>query len=246
VNPEIAAQLAAPFDSKSIGKLPRVTCGACSRAKGAGHCEKHERAKCSICQAYVSTQHIHIDYVGHADVTHRLLTVDPEWTWEPVAWDDRGLPALDLSADGDPIGLWMRLTVAGVTRYGYGSCPAGQSDAVKVLIGDALRNAALRFGVAWDLWAKGDRSDPSGENATGNASTVKRSAKPPAPAPAAPSGAVAVRIDIAKRSTELGMDLKAIDADFHEWSRGKSVGEADEATLRDYLAHLGKREASHG
>jgi len=250
VNPDIAAQLAAPFDSKEVGKLPRVTCGACSRAKGVGHCEKHERAKCSTCQAYVSTQHIHIDYVGHADVTHRLLTVDPEWTWEPVAWDERGLPALDLTADGEPIGLWMRLTVGGVTRYGYGSCPSGQSDAVKVLIGDALRNAALRFGVAWDLWAQGDRSDPSGENATGNASTAKRSAKPPtAPTPAPQEGGVtALRTDIAKaaRALDPPMDIEAIKGDFHEWSRGKAVGEADETTLRDYLAHLRKRETGHG
>ena len=25
------------------------------------------------------------DYVGHANVTDRLLEVDPEWTWSPVA-----------------------------------------------------------------------------------------------------------------------------------------------------------------
>ena len=249
MNPEIAAQLAAPFDDKSIGKLPRVTCGACSRAKGVGHCEKHQRAKCSICQAYVSTQHIHIDYVGHADVTHRLLTVDPEWTWEPVGTDERGLPALDLGADGEPVGLWILLTVAGMTRLGYGSCPSGQGDAVKVLIGDALRNAALRFGVAWDLWAKGDRSDPSGENATGNAATAKRATKPPtAPASEPPpvSGVTALRVDIAKaaRALEPPMDIEAINADFHQWSRGKAVGEADEATLRDYLAHLRKQGGS--
>lgn len=85
-----------------------------------------------------------LDYVGHAAVTDRLLTVDPEWTWEPFALDANGLPALDSSRN-----LWIRLTVCGVTRIGVGD---GKS--LKECIGDAIRNAAMRFGVALDLWAK--------------------------------------------------------------------------------------------
>ena len=87
-----------------------------------------------------------------ADVTERLLTIDPFWQWEPFALDEQGLPALDTDDLGHPIGMWIRLTILGVTRPGYGSCPSRQSDAVKVLIGDAIRNAAMRFGVALDLW----------------------------------------------------------------------------------------------
>ena len=112
---------------------------------------------------------IQIDYVGHADVTRRLLEADPEWNWEPVATDEHGLPVFDTGQNGQPVGLWIKLTVGGVTRLGYGSVPASQSDAVKVLIGDALRNAAMRFGVALDLWAKGDRADPTAENSSGAA-----------------------------------------------------------------------------
>lgn len=85
-----------------------------------------------------------LDFVGHAAVTDRLLTVDPEWTWEPLAVDDRGLPVLDHAGN-----LWIRLTICGVTRIGVGD---GKS--AKECIGDALRNAAMRFGVALDLWAK--------------------------------------------------------------------------------------------
>lgn len=88
-----------------------------------------------------------LDYVGHADLTARLLDVDPAWTWEPVAFGPDGLPAYDAKG-----GLWIRLTVAGVTRLGYGDGPDP-----KQRIGDALRNAAMRFGAALDLWAKGDR-----------------------------------------------------------------------------------------
>jgi hypothetical protein len=99
----------------------------------------------SIKQAGVS-----LDYVGHADVTERLLDNDPAWTWAPVAFDVNGLPAFD--ADG---GLWITLTVNGVTRYGYGE-PQGRNafDARKGAIGNAIRNAAMRFGVALHLWQK--------------------------------------------------------------------------------------------
>ena len=93
---------------------------------------------------------ITLDYVGHADITERLLDCDPAWTWAPVAFDAQGLPAFD--ADG---GLWITLTVCGVTRYGYGE-PQGRNpfDARKGAIGNALRNAAMRFGVALALWQK--------------------------------------------------------------------------------------------
>jgi hypothetical protein len=82
----------------------------------------------------------------------RLLQVDPEWTWAPVAHDERGLPRLDEHG-----GLWISLTVCGVTRYGYGDAAGKKGpNAVKEAIGDAIRNAAMRFGVALDLWAKED------------------------------------------------------------------------------------------
>lgn len=97
-----------------------------------------------------------LDYVGHAAVTDRLLKVDPEWNWEPVAFDADGLPAFTRAANGAPVGLWIRLTIGGVSRLGFGSVAAGAFDAEKQLIGDALRNAAMRFGVALDLWAKSD------------------------------------------------------------------------------------------
>lgn len=85
-----------------------------------------------------------LDYVGHAATTDRLLAVDPHWTWEPMAKTVDGLPLLDSKGN-----LWIRLTVCGVTRIGVGDGPTA-----KVVIGDAIRNAAMRFGVALDLWSK--------------------------------------------------------------------------------------------
>lgn len=87
---------------------------------------------------------VQLDYVGHAAVTDRLLSIDPEWSWEPLGYDERGLPALDAEKN-----LWIKLTVCGVTRIGVGDGPD-----MKQRIGDALRNAAMRFGVALSLWSK--------------------------------------------------------------------------------------------
>jgi hypothetical protein len=93
---------------------------------------------------------LQLDYVSHAWVTDRLLQVDPAWSWKPLAFTDSGLPAFDSNG-----GLWIELTVCGVTRYGYGE-PQGRDkfDQTKGAIGNAIRNAAMRFGVALDLWAK--------------------------------------------------------------------------------------------
>lgn len=30
---------------------------------------------------------VDLDFVGHAVTTGRLLDIDPEWTWEPMAFD---------------------------------------------------------------------------------------------------------------------------------------------------------------
>jgi hypothetical protein len=46
--------------------------------------------------------------------------------------------------------------VLGKTIIGVGSCKADKDDAAKELIGDALRNAAMRFGIAINLWSKAD------------------------------------------------------------------------------------------
>jgi hypothetical protein len=97
-----------------------------------------------------------LDFVGHGFITARLLDVDPLWTWEPFALDEAGLPLLDETG-----GLWIRLTVCGVTRIGYGDAGGRKgNNAVKEAIGDALRNAGMRFGLALDLWTRGDPDAP--------------------------------------------------------------------------------------
>lgn len=147
------AKLREPFPEATVGKLPRSTCRACSDAHSKV-CDKHSKRECAACGNYMSNAHIHLDYVGHAEVTDRLLTVDPQWAWEPVAWTDAGLPLIAKGASGEWT-MWIRLTVCGVTRLGVGTVSGG-FDVEKQLIGDALRNAAMRFGVALDLWSKSE------------------------------------------------------------------------------------------
>lgn len=156
MNADQAKQLRAPFPADAVGKLPRVTCRACSNDKQRKHCDQHQRAKCQMCRNYISTAHRHLDYVGHAEVTDRLLQVDPGWDWQPVSFSsETGLPQGDRHG-----GLWIRLTVAGVTRLGYGHADGKEGpDAIKEAIGDAIRNAAMRFGVALDLWGATAKQD---------------------------------------------------------------------------------------
>jgi len=153
MTPEQAADLRKPFGPESIGKLPRVTCKAC-RDSESKNCAEHRKSKCGVCGNWITSAHIHLDYVGHAEITDRLIAVDPCWGWEPVAFGQDGLPHM---GNG---GLWIRLTVAGVTRLGFGSADGKTGpDAVKEMIGDALRNAAMRFGVGLDLWGAKFKDD---------------------------------------------------------------------------------------
>jgi len=137
-----------PFQSHQISKLPKPTKQQTDEVRA----DFKKGIRCLVCGGWHHPNVVHLDYVGHAALTDRLLDIDPEWNWEPLSLDEKGLPRLD--NDG---GLWIRLTVLGVTRLGYGDAQGKTGgDAMKERIGDALRNAAMRFGAALDLWHKGD------------------------------------------------------------------------------------------
>lgn len=134
------ADLRKPFPPNQISKLPKP------------YSKEAKKGDCKECGGYHGLPAMHLDYVGHAALTDRLLDVDPAWSWEPLAVGADGLPVID--RDG---GLWIKLTVCGVTRLGYGDAQGKTGgNATKERIGDALRNAAMRFGAALDLWHKGD------------------------------------------------------------------------------------------
>lgn len=138
--------LRVPFPENQISKLPKPM-------KKREEMDKLPKSTCKVCGQYHATSMVlHLDYVGHAALTDRLLDADPGWSWKPMSLDAMGYPAID--KDG---GMWIELTVCGVTRLGYGDAQGKSGgDAMKERIGDALRNAAMRFGAALDLWHKGD------------------------------------------------------------------------------------------
>lgn len=143
------ALLRAPFPEHHISKLPKET-------KSQIEARRTNKSlmvwKCPECGGPHHKDATHLDYVGHAALTDRLLDADPAWNWEPMAFNQDGSPAFDSVG-----GLWIRLTVCGQTRLGYGHAEGKRGgDAIKEVIGDALRNAAMRFGAALDLWHKGD------------------------------------------------------------------------------------------
>ena len=146
--------LRAPFLPHHIKSKPQGT-------KEQNDCRTEEKKNCTICGGWHHPKIVHLDYVGHAALTDRLLDADPNWFWEPMAFRE-GLPAFDATG-----GLWIRLTVCGHSRIGYGHAAPTTFKEIgsreKEVIGDALRNAAMRFGAALELWHKGDLHLPETE-----------------------------------------------------------------------------------
>lgn len=153
VKPTGLELLRQPFEPHLISKLPKET-------KTQIEERKNNRSamvfNCPVCGGHHHKNAVHLDYVGHAALTDRLLDCDPQWNWRPVSMP--GLP-------NPGTGMWIELTVCGVSRLGYGSADGKSGgDAIKEIIGDALRNAAMRFGAALDLWHKGDLRKPDDED----------------------------------------------------------------------------------
>jgi len=120
-----------------------------------------------------------LDFVGHADVTKMLLEISAEWTWEPVAFDNDGLPAYRVENGMAHMAGWM--TIHGVRRLGIGSVQASKPDLLKELASDFIRNAAMRFGVCLALWTKQEWET---EEVAGKPQTNSKPAHPRATKPA--------------------------------------------------------------
>lgn len=137
--------LRAPFAPGMVDKLPKGVRDPNARPEN-----------CTVCHGYHKPAAFHLDYIGHARVTDRLNSVDPLWFWTPYAEDPiTGLPLLDYDSQNRPCGMWIKLHACGKTMTGYGTTEP-KPDAVKELIGDAIRNAAMRLGVALGMWVKGE------------------------------------------------------------------------------------------
>lgn len=126
---------------------------------------------------------IQLDYVSHAEITRILLSVDPHWRWVPIAWDN-GRPAIHV--ENGMATMWGELTLLGQARLGVGSVRADKADLDKELVGDFLRNAAMRFGIALSLWSKQEWDDLNHPSpASRQTHQAPQPAKPPKPTKAA-------------------------------------------------------------
>jgi hypothetical protein len=134
-----------------------------------------------------------IDTVNHAHVTNRLNAAAPGWThgfdrWVETQGKD-GMPHL-LAVIG-----WME--VAGIRRYEVGEVerPSTYGDEAKKAVSDFIKRAAMRFGVALDLWAK-EELEASAETTDADSSPasgkqVPSEPKPPASAEGGPTPDIA-------------------------------------------------------
>lgn len=97
-----------------------------------------------------------LDYMGHADVTLALIQIDPMFDYGWVTKEDGSML---INKVGDLYSLEGWVTVHGHTRRGVGTCEARKNEYQKELIGDLLRNCAMRFGIATTLWSKAERHE---------------------------------------------------------------------------------------
>lgn len=156
---------------------------------------------------------IQLDFVGHADVTKMLIEIDPQWSWEPTAFDADGLPAYRVENGMAHMAGW--LTIHGVRRLGIGSVAHNKGDLLKELASDFIRNAAMRFGICLSLWTKQEWDD------------VDRPAPAPAPvakAKPAPKAEAGKDEDPLSDKQIEAFNKACVDADLNPMSVYKTAG----------------------
>jgi hypothetical protein len=217
---DVSDKLREPFPSAAIGLRPVVVCPAC---KGVDvECDQHQPAVlCQDCGATAPEGHEHVEYIGHAWVRERFTDADPDWDWEPLAYDERGLPQFDKHG-----GLWIRLTIGGRTVLGYGDAPGAYGgNAVKEAIGDAFRNAGQNFGVALEMWKRKTRG------------TVSAAAPP---VDEDPRRAKQLRDELLRHTHRKGKNLGHLVGRFQRWTGGQhEFRTAPAHVLQAYKEHLG-------
>lgn len=99
----------------------------------------------------------YVDYVEWHTVADLLDRLVPDWSHAV-----RGVVQI-----GDFVAVTAAITINGVTREGVGTGPADGETGIKKAEHDALKRAAVKFGVARDLYRDEDGSNDSSRR-TGN------------------------------------------------------------------------------
>lgn len=134
-----------------------------------------------------------LDYVSGPDVIRRLLDA----TGNQFSWSVEKAQVVTLETASGAVGLWIvqgTLTVGDLgSRSGVGTHPAESAESAKAAETDALKRAAIKFGVGLHLYEEDNgNSSGGGGNAPGNGSAPvpprsgngNGSYARPAPAPA--------------------------------------------------------------
>lgn len=239
------ARLRARFPARQVSLRPVITCPQCDRGV---RCQAHPTERCGECGLDITTAHDHVQYVGQAQVRARLDEVDAEWSWEPMATTPEGLPIVD--AHG---GLWIRLTVCGVTRIGYGAPERGRGPSVTEAINRAIRFTARdEFGVGLYLLEPQTKRRGGGKAKTAPAAPVApavedvplpfdEAATVDTPAPEVADTEperVRLRSEIVAAGARQGMDIPAVAADFLEFYEGRGMDLLDPRVTAPELARF--------
>lgn len=150
---------------------------------------------------YIQRGGVNLAYVSHAEITRILIQVDPLWSWQPCGWEN-GRPQINV--DNGMATMWGILTIHGKDMIGVGSARADKGDVEKELIGDFLRNAAMRFGICLNLWSKEANDDGGRPQIRATTTTIVSSGGAPRPqsrpAPTAPKAPAKAPVDATKKA----------------------------------------------
>jgi hypothetical protein len=87
-----------------------------------------------------------IDYIDWQTAAERLDQVCPDWSYE----------VRDVTVIHDLVAVTAAITIKGVTRCGIGVGAAEDEKGIKRAETDALKRAAVKFGLARSLYSRGD------------------------------------------------------------------------------------------
>lgn len=151
-------KLTSPFPVSWIEKLPKQLSREDRRR---GKCEANGEGRFLsadgvFCGGY-HARAVHLDYIGHAGITMRLNEVctPAGWRWKPMVKNVDSTPHIPR----DEFWIWLEIkdpeTGKWIRKQGVGDDYRNSS---KQAIGDALRNAAMRFGIGTYLWSKSEHA----------------------------------------------------------------------------------------
>ena len=110
-----------------------------------------------------------LDYVSGPDVIRRLLDA----TGNQFSWSVEKAQVVTMETSNGAVGLWIvqgTLTVGDLgSRSGIGTHPAESAESAKAAETDALKRAAIKFGVGLHLYEE-DNGSGGGGNGQGNGS----------------------------------------------------------------------------